>query len=280
LRALNAAGDDPPQDRAMNASRFTDAYAPAEMMERVEAAGVDKAAMPLSQLFTLALLGGAFIAFGAMLYTVVVTDAQIGWGPMRLLGGVAFSLGLVLVLIGGAELFTGNMLLVMAWADGRISVLALLRNWAVVYVGNLVGAVATAVLVMLSNALGGAAGAVAETAVDVASSKVALGFGEAVARGVLCNVLVCLAVWLSYATTNVAGRILAIMFPVAAFVALGLEHSVANMYLIPQGWLAGAAVAPAGYLANLLFVTLGNVAGGAGGVSLAYWLAYRDAKGA
>lgn len=254
--------------------RFTDAYAPAEMLERVEAAGAEKAAAPLAQLFTLALLGGAFIAFGSMLYTVTVTDAQIGWGPMRLLGGVAFSLGLVLVLIGGAELFTGNMLLVMAWADGRISLVALLRNWAVIYAGNLVGAVATAVLVVLSNALGGAAGAVAETAVDIASSKLALGFGEAVARGVLCNVLVCLAVWLSYATTSVSGRILAMMFPVAAFVALGLEHSVANMYFLPVAALAGAPIGLGDFVGNLIPVTIGNVIGGGVLVALVYWLVY------
>jgi len=256
--------------------RFTDAYAPEEMLERVEAAGVGKAAAPFAQLFTLALLGGAFIAFGAMLYTVVVTDAQIGWGPMRLLGGVAFSLGLVLVLIGGAELFTGNMLLVMAWADGRISLSALLRNWTIVYLGNLVGAVATATLVVLSNALGGA---VAETAVDIASGKLALSFGEAVARGVLCNVLVCLAVWLSYATTDVAGRILAIVFPVAAFVALGLEHSVANMYFLPVAALAGAPIGPAEFIANLAPVTIGNVIGGGVLVALVYWLVYVKPRG-
>jgi formate transporter len=254
--------------------QVTDAYSPAEIAERVEAESVAKAAAPFAQLFTLALLGGAFIALGSMLYTVVVTDAGIGWGPMRLLGGVAFSLGLVLVLIGGAELFTGNMLLVMGWADGRISLLALLRNWTVVYAGNLVGAVATATLVALSNALGGAAGAVAETAVDIASTKAALPFGEALMRGVLCNVLVCLAVWLSYSTTNVAGRILAIMFPVSAFVALGLEHSVANMYFLPVAALAGAPIGLADFVGNLVPVTIGNVLGGGVLVALVYWLVY------
>jgi formate/nitrite transporter len=254
--------------------QVTDAYGPAEMAERVEAAGVAKAAAPFIQLFTLALLGGAFIAFGAMLFTVVVTDAGVGWGPTRLLGGVAFSLGLVLVLIGGAELFTGNMMLVMAWAEGRISLLALLRNWTIVYVGNLVGAVATATLVALSNALGAAAGAVAETAVDIASTKASLTFGEALTRGVLCNVLVCLAVWLSYSTTNVAGRILAIMFPVAAFVALGLEHSVANMCFLPVAALVGAPVGLAGFVGNLVPVTIGNILGGGVLVALVYWLVY------
>ena len=258
----------------MNASRLTDAYAPDEMLERVEAAGAAKAAAPLSQLFMLALLGGAFIAFGAMLYTVVVTEASIGWGPMRLLGGVAFSLGLILVLIGGAELFTGNMLLVMAWADGRISLAALLRNWAVVYSGNLIGALATATLVHLSNALGGAAGAVAETAVDLASTKVALHFGEAVGRGVLCNVLVCLAVWLSYATTDVTGRVLVIIFPVSAFAALGLEHSVANMYFLPIAALVGMPMTVGDFLANLIPVTIGNIIGGGVLVALVYWVIY------
>ena len=254
--------------------QVTDAYSPAEMAERVEAAGVVKAAAPFAQLFTLALLGGAFIALGAMLYTVVVTDAAIGWGPMRLLGGVAFSLGLVLVLIGGAELFTGNMMLVMAWADGRITLAALLRNWAIVYAGNLVGAVATATLVVLSNALGGAAGAVAETAVDIASTKAGLSFGEALMRGVLCNVLVCLAVWLSYSTNNVAGRVIVIMFPIAAFVALGLEHSVANMYFLPVAALAGAPIGLAEFVGNLVPVTIGNILGGGVLVALVYWLVY------
>ena len=258
----------------MEASRFTDAYAPDEMLQRVEAAGVAKAAAPLMQLFMLALLGSAFIAFGAMLYTVVVTDGSIGWGPMRLLGGIAFSLGLILVLIGGAELFTGNMLLVMALADGRISLAALLRNWAVVYSGNMIGAMATATLVHLSNALGGSAGAVAETAVDLASAKLALSFGEALGRGVLCNVLVCLAVWLNYATTDVTGRILAIVFPVSAFVALGLEHSVANMYVLPIAAFAGMPMTGGDFVGNLLPVTIGNMIGGGVLVALVYWVIY------
>jgi formate/nitrite transporter len=252
-----------------------DAYRPAEVARLIEASGVAKAGLPLVQLLTLACLAGAFIAFGAAAYTAVMAGVDPAFGPARFLGGVVFSLGLILVIVGGAELFTGNALIVMAWVDRRVSLGALLRNWIVSFAGNFAGALAIAVLFALSGSLAGPMGGVVAR---IAESKVALGFTEAFARGVLCNALVCLAVWLTFAARTAAGKILCIIFPIASFVLLGLEHSIANMYLIPAGWLAGAQVSPAGLAGNLVPVTLGNIAGGAGGVALTYWLAYRKSR--
>jgi formate/nitrite transporter len=251
-----------------------DAYSPSEIALKVQTAGVGKVSLPLLQTLTLSVLAGAFIAFGAMFFTIVVTDSGLGFGPTRLLGGVAFSLGLVLVIVAGAELFTGNNLAVMAWADRRISTRALLRNWLVVYVGNLIGAVASALFVAVSGILGLADGAVGSTAAAIAAHKAALPIEQAFARGLLCNALVCLAVWLSYAARDVAGKILAIMFPISAFVALGFEHSIANMYLLSAGILAGASIGVDDAASNLVWVTLGNIVGGAGLVGLVYWIIY------
>ena len=248
-----------------------DAYKPAEIAEKIRVAGLAKVHLPLVSMATLAVLAGAFVALGAVAYTMVMTGADPLNGADRMLGGLVFSLGLILVVVGGAELFTGNALIVMAAVDGLVSPAALLRNWMVVYAGNFVGAVCIAVAVALSGVLDGEAGL---TAVAIAETKAALGWREALLRGVLCNVLVCLAIWLSLAARTVTGKILAIIGPIAAFVLLGFEHSVANMYLIPQGILAGATVSAGDFLHNLVFVTIGNVIGGAGGVALAYRLAY------
>lgn len=255
--------------------RTIDAYRPTAIAERIENSGVAKVHLGLLQTVTLAVLAGAFISFGAMLFTLVMTDSGLGFGPARLLGGVAFSLGLILVVIAGAELFTGNNLIVMAWADRRITALELLRNLSIVYVGNFVGAVATAFFVFWSGTLALGDGSVSRTALSIAQSKVALPFDEAFVRGILCNALVCLAVWLSYAARTVAGKILAIIFPIAAFVALGFEHSVANMYFIPLGMIIGDTISAAQFLANLVAVTGGNLLGGSVLVGLVYWIAYR-----
>lgn len=223
----------------MNQRNSTDAYAPAEIAQRIENAGVAKADLATIPTLVLAVLAGAFIGFGAMLYVVAITNSGLGFGPERLLGGAAFSLGLILVLVGGAELFTGNNLIVFAWADRKITGMRLLRNWALVYFGNFVGATATAVMVYWSGIDTLADGGVAVTAMRIAETKFALAPTEAFVRGILCNVLVCLAVWLCFAARSVVSKILAILFPISGFVALGFEHSVANMYLIPQvGWLA------------------------------------------
>lgn len=174
-----------------------DCYKPAEIAVKVEEAGVGKAVMAVDKTFMLALLAGAFIGFGALFYTLVTTGSTLGFGPTRLLGGMAFSLGLILVIIGGAELFTGNNLIVMAWADRKVTTAQLARNWSIVYAGNFVGALATAVLVVWSGVLDLNNGAVADNAAAIAKGKLGLSVSQAFFRGVLCNVLVCLAVWLS-----------------------------------------------------------------------------------
>jgi formate/nitrite transporter len=257
-----------------------DAYPPAQVARLVEQVGVRKANLPIRATVMLGILAGAFIAFGAMYYTVAITDSSLGFGPARLLGGIAFSLGLVLVIVGGAELFTGNNLIVMAWAERKVTTLQLLLNWTVVYAANLVGALGCAFMVAWSGTLGLGDGAVGATAMRIAEAKVALGFGEAFFRGILCNTLVCLAVWLCFAAQGVASKILAIVLPISAFVALGFEHSVANMYLIPVAMLAGAEnVSLAGFIGNLIPVTLGNIVGGGVFVALVYWLIYLYGQG-
>ncbi|MBL4693174.1 MAG: formate/nitrite transporter family protein [Magnetovibrio sp.] len=190
---------------------------------------------PAVPLFALSILAGAFIAFGAMFYTVVVTNSGLGFGPTRLLGGLAFSLGLVLVVVGGAELFTGNSLLVMGWAHGKIKFSSMMRNWLFAYVGNSVGALSIAVLAYFSGYLNLGGEGVAATVVKIATAKTQLSFFTTFVSGVLCNILVCLAVWLCFAAHTVTAKILAIVFPITAFVTLGFEHSIANMFFIPMG---------------------------------------------
>lgn len=250
-----------------------DAYAPAEMAARMEDYGIVKAALPLEKLVMLSLLAGAFIGFGAALFTVVMTDPALGLGVTRFIGGIAFSLGLVLVIVGGAELFTGNTLIVMAWADGRVKAVALLRNWAGSYLGNAVGGIGLAILVAWSGVM--AQGPVRDTAIMIAETKMALPMAEAFFRGVLCNALVCLAVWLCFAARTVTDKIFAIVLPISAFVALGFEHSIANFYLIPIGLMIGANGGLIDMLANIVPVTFGNIVGGAGGVAIVYWIIYR-----
>jgi formate/nitrite transporter len=269
-----------------------DALLPPEMAGRAEEIGVRKAALPTVSLLALAVLAGAFIALGGVFATTAVAGADgAPWGPVRVLAGAAFSLGLILVLVGGAELFTGNNLIVTAWANGRVETSALLRNWAIVFAGNFLGAVATAFVVYLAgiHRFGGGAWGVA--ALSIASAKLGFGFVQAVALGVLANALVCLAVWLTYSARTTADRVLAIVPPISAFVAAGFEHSIANMYFVPLGLLI-AAFDP-GFVAangltlhaqglswwgfavrNLLPVTLGNIVGGAGLVGAVYWFVY------
>ena len=270
-----------------------DALLPAEVARIAEDLGVRKAGMGAVETLALAVLAGAFIALGAVFATTVTTatGAAAPWGATRLLGGLVFSLGLILVVVAGAELFTGNNLIVMAWMARKLSAGRLLRNWALVYLGNMVGALATAVLVWLSGQYTFAGGAVGLNALNLAQHKVGLDFVQAVALGILCNALVCLAVWLAMAARTVTDKILAVVFPIAAFVAAGFEHCVANMYFIPIGlliktdpaFLARVGGGPDAYAAltwhgfllrNLLPVTLGNVIGGGGLVGLMYWFIY------
>jgi formate transporter len=264
------------------------------MARKAESLGVAKAQRDAPQLFMLSVLAGAFIAFGAMFSTVVLTGAAdtLPFGLARLIAGLSFSLGLVLVVIGGAELFTGDTLMVMALASGKLRLTRMLRAWVIIYAGNFVGACGTAALVFLSGHQLMGNGGVGRTALVIAATKSAIAPFEAFWLGVLCNVLVCLAVWLSFSARSVSDKILAVMFPVTAFVAAGFEHSVANMYFVPLGLLlkhgadagfwssAGVSAAdyPAlsigGLLHNLAPVTLGNIVGGAVLVGIVYWFVY------
>ena len=260
-----------------------DAYSPKDIAERVEDIGVTKARLPLLTVATLGVLAGGFIGLGALYFTFVTSDASLTFAGSRVLGGVAFSLGLILVVVAGAELFTGNNLLVMAWASRRITTQELLANWTIVFVANFVGAIGLVVLVFLAQQWQMNNNAVGINAVKIAAAKTALPFWEAFFKGILCNILVCLAVWLALAGRSVIDKIFAVVFPISAFVAAGFEHSVANMYFIPLGILLKARVAEAGgetlswfgFFSNLVPVTLGNIVGGGLMVALVYYFVYR-----
>ena len=243
----------------------------------METVGVGKARADTLSVFVLAVLAGAFVSVGAVFYLVVVTSSELGFGVTRLFGGLAFSLGLVLVVVAGAELFTGNNLVSMAWASRLISTPELLRNWFVVYIGNIVGALGTVALVKLGSVDSLAHGAVGETALSIGRAKAELGTVQALALGVLCNALVCLGVWLAIGGRSVADKILGVVFPITAFVTIGLEHSVANWFLLSYAFVLGSGESGAfvgGALRNIFTVTLGNIAGGTLLVAGLYWVAY------
>ena len=259
----------------VNKPSSIDAYAPAEIAIRVNSLGVKKADMAFLSLVTLGILAGIFIAFGAMFYTVVITGSSLGFGPTRLVGGIVFSLGLILVIVAGAELFTGNNLIVIAWAQRDVSSKKLMRNWLIVYCANFVGASFAAYVVTFSGTLDLADGAVRANALAIVNHKADLDFVQAFSSAVLCNALVCLAIWLSMAAHTVSGKIMAIIFPISAFVTLGFEHSVANMYFFSLFiFQPGSGIGFIDLLQNLLPVTLGNIIGGSGLVALVYWICY------
>lgn len=265
----------------------TDAYKPKEMALRVEKAGVAKANLDFLSTLVLSMLAGAFIALGSVFYTFVTHNSTLSLGLTQLVGGLVFCLGLILVVLAGAELFTGNNLIVMACVDKKITATKLLRNWGIVYAGNFIGALIIVLLIYMSGHW--SFGDVGVKALLIANQKVNLSFGEAIFSGIFCNILVCLAVWLCFAGRSVTDKILAILFPITAFVALGFEHSVANMYFIPAGLLladnahfvnaAGnidlSQLTVSGFLFNnLLPVTIGNMIGGGVLVGLVYWFIY------
>jgi formate/nitrite transporter len=271
-----------------------DAYTPAQMASRVEKAGIVKSNLDFISMFILSAMAGAFIAFGAVLYTYVIHDSSLSLGLTKLIGGLVFCLGLILVIVAGAELFTGNNLIVMAYVSRKITLERVLRNWAIVFTGNLVGSLAVLFLISQSGQWMTSGAAVGVKALMIANGKVNLTFVQALSRGILCNILVCLAVWLCFSGRSVTDKVLAIIFPITAFVALGFEHSVANMYFIPVGLLlkqnpevlsaAGKILGQApdlsrltiyGFLVrNLLPVTLGNIIGGSFLVGVIYWFVY------
>jgi formate transporter len=264
---------------------------PAEMTVKAEEIAIAKTKLSNWQQLLLGLLAGAYIAFGAVFSAVAVTGMSgvSPYGLTRISAGITFSLGLILVVMGGAELFTGNNLMIIALLDRKISLGALLRNWGIVYVGNFIGSVLVALLVIGSRMYTFASGDLGKTILTVANNKMHYGFIQAIFLGILCNILVCLAVWLTYSTPSISGKILAIVFPISAFIAAGFEHSVANMYILSVGLLL-KSIDPAfaaglnlnlgsltwgnALLFNLLPVTLGNILGGAGFVGLIYYLIY------
>jgi formate/nitrite transporter len=280
-----------------------DALLPGEMATRAEYLGVRKAEMPALTMFTLAILAGAFISLGAIFATTISAGGMsiaaadgtaafstgLPYGVTRLLTGFAFCLGLILVVVGGAELFTGNNMIVMAWASKKVSTYALLRNWGIVYVGNFVGAIGTAILMLWSKQYTFGTNSAGVAALKIAVGKTSLDFWQALALGVLCNALVCLAVWMTYSARSTMDKIVAIIFPITAFVAAGFEHSIANMYFVPYAlfiqmfdpeFVASVAEKVPGlekltwsgfFLNNLIPVTIGNIIGGAVLVAAVYW---------
>ena len=261
------------------------------MARRGEQVGVAKAALRTDTLLALGILAGAFIAMGAVFATTVTAGgADLPYGVSRLLAGLTFSLGLILVVVAGAELFTGNNLVVMAWASRQVTTRRLLWTWALVYIGNFAGSIATAGLMYVSRQYRFGGGAVGDQVLAIAAAKTDLGFVQAVALGAFCNALVCLAVWLTYSARTTTDKILAIVPPIAAFVAAGFEHCVANMYFIPMGlfvkedsaWLEGrenlpdlsSLTWPDFLVGNLVPVTIGNLIGGTLMVAGIYWFVY------
>jgi formate/nitrite transporter len=271
------------------------------MASRAEAIGIRKAQTDFWTMLALAVLAGAFIAAGALYSTTVSAGAAaLPYGVGRLLAGFVFCLGLILVIVAGAELFTGNNLIVMAWAGRKVKTRLLLRNWGIVYLGNFIGAILTALIMLGTQQYMFGKGSVGVAALNTALAKSTLNPLQALFLGIMCNALVCMAVWLCYSARSTIDKILAIVFPISAFVAAGFEHSVANMYFIPMGllikqfapasfWAADAlakatpAVTVAAYtrltwgnffVNNLIPVTIGNIIGGAGLVGLVYWFAY------
>ena len=268
---------------------------PALMLEKASTAAVNKAKLRFGSMFILAILAGIYIAFGGVFSTLVATQTNSVWpyGFVKMLQGLVFSLGLILVIIGGAELFTGNMLMIIPFLQRKISIGELLRNWGSVYLGNFIGSLILALMIVLSGFPNFSNGLVGETMVKIADAKLHFSFLQAFMLGTLCNILVCLAVWLCYAANSLVDKAVAIIFPVSAFIAAGFEHSIANMYLIPAGLLVKSlnptlfsqvAVDPSAFslvnflTQNLIPVTLGNMIGGSLFVGIAYFLIFSSSS--
>ncbi len=257
-----------------------DSLAPLEIEAKVEEVGVGKVGMAFSKVFVLAVLAGAFIAFGGMYFCIFLSDPSIPFAVQRMVGGICFCLGLVLVLCCGAELFTGNSLIICAKASGKVSWSGMLKNWVIVWTGNLIGALAAVALVYLAQVWSMNGGVVGEAMVSVAAGKVSPDWMTLFFKGVMCNIFVCLAVWIGFSARTVVDKVVGIILPISAFVAAGFEHCVANMFFLPMGCLlnaqgvgAAGAVTFEGILYNLSAATLGNVVGGLL-VGLAYWFVF------
>jgi formate transporter len=262
-------------------SLYGEAYRPDEIAAKVSGLGVTKAKADFLTLMALSILAGAYIALGAFFYMVVVSGHTEVSGTIRFVGGLSFSLGLVLVVVGGAELFTGNNLLAMAWATRLINTRDLLRNWSIVYLGNMIGSLGTVALIFYAGSADLMDGQVGETVTKLTLHKINLTWLEALARGILCNALVCLAVWLAMGGRSLTDKVLAILLPISGFVTMGFEHVVANWFILPLGYLLDVqdTIQISGMITNLFIVTVGNLMGGTLLVAGVYWVAYlRPAK--
>lgn len=283
----------------MESTPALDAIPPAGMAEKAVQLGIKKAEASTGNLVLLGFLAGAYIAMGAIFATTATAGASgvLPYGLIRLISGLTFCLGLILVVVGGAELFTGNMLISMAWADGKVSLQALLRNWLIVYLANFLGSIFMAALIFFSGQYAFGHGAIGLNILSTGEAKTSLTFLPALCLGILCNMAVCLAVWLTYSGRSATDKIMAILFPISMFVAAGFEHSVANMYFIPIALFVKFGGSPAFFesiqkspadfphltwgnflLGNLLPVTIGNIIGGALMVGLIYWFVYLHKK--
>jgi len=267
-----------------------DDYSPSDMEKRVEQASKRKAGLSWFSLLMLSVMAGSFIALGSEFFTLAVFDSTLSVGFTRLIGGFCFSLGLILVIVAGAELFTGNNLVIIGFASGIVNYKQVLKNWVFSYIGNFVGSISVVYLMFLTNLWKMKNFELGAKIVQIASDKTNLTFIEGLSRGILCNALVCLAVWLCFSARSVISKIGAIIFPITAFVASGFEHSIANMYFIPMGMLIRnnpgvvevltknfpnqnlSNLNAVGLFGNLLSVTLGNIIGGAIMVGVVYWL--------
>lgn len=263
----------------------SEALSPAEIEAKAEALGVTKTNMSFKQSFVLSIMAGAFIAMGAMFFCLVVGDPDLPFAVQRVFGASLFCLGLLLVVVCGAELFTGNTMIVMTAASKKIRWSAVWKNWVIVFVGNLVGALVIVAVVYLSGFQNMNGGLIGETMVSVASGKMTLDWVTLFAKGIMCNFLVCLAVWIAYASKTVADKMLGILLPITAFVACGFEHCVANMFFLPMGFILSlsgvvvpgidpASLSLGGMLWNWSATVPGNIVGGALFVGMMYWLAY------
>ena len=264
-------------------------YGPADIAKRYSDAGAAKTKLAVSKAFILAIFAGIFIAFGAFGSQVVGADAGVGASLGKFLGALVFPVGLLMVIMAGAELFTGNSLIIIPVMQGKATVTGMLKNWVIVYLGNFVGSIFVAAMLTYSHAYSQFSNKLAESAVATAQTKVLLTAPDAFLRGILCNILVCIAVWISFSAEDVAGKIIGLYMPIMLFVLSGYEHSIANMYFIPAGIMisgeygiaADEALTWSGFLLNnLLPVTLGNIIGGVCVVGLGYFFVYLHQKAA
>ncbi|MCF7487171.1 MULTISPECIES: formate transporter FocA [Vibrio] len=277
----------------MNLNQF-DSLLPPQMAERAADIGVGKATKDPTKSFLLAISAGIHIGIAFVFYTIVTTGAgDLPWGITRVLGGLAFSLGLILVVVTGGELFTSSVLTLVARASGKISWGTLVKNWATVYIGNLIGALLLVACMLLTKQYMFDHGQVGLNAMAISQHKMHHGFIQAIALGIMCNVLVCIAVWMTFSGRTLTDKIAVLILPVAMFVSSGFEHCIANMFQVPLAigiktfapakfWTMTGAN-PADYvdlnmmdflMNNLLPVTIGNIIGGGIFVGMWYWLIY------